>query len=73
MSEPFAVLPGEVCFDLFELGELLNLLGWLRDLLISAKQEEGRDRVSTLIRVIQRRLWGDVQDIIDGPDGPGQE
>lgn len=70
MSEPLVELPDEVCFNRSELGELLNLLDWLRELLRTADDADGAARVEEFIRLTQRRLWGDVQDIIDEEDNP---
>lgn len=70
MSALLVELPDEVCFDRTELGELLNLLDWLRELLRVADNGEGVVRVEEFIRLTQRRLWGDIQDIIDGEDEP---
>lgn len=70
MSEPLAELPDEVCFTLTELGELLNLLAWLRDDLVAAQNEAGAERTKEFMRLVQRRLWGDIQDIVDEPDDP---
>lgn len=72
MTEPLAELPDEVCFDLTEMGELLNLVEWLQDLLAVAQNPDGIDRVNTFVRTAQRRLWGDIQDVVDDSDEPDE-
>ncbi len=44
-------VPDEVCFDRTELGELLNLLDWLRELLRVADNGEGVVRIDEFIRL----------------------
>jgi hypothetical protein len=70
VTEPLADLPDNICFTLTEMGELLNLLSWLKELLTAAENPEGTMRVSNFIRLTQRRLWGDIQDFVEGPDEP---
>lgn len=73
-GKPFAELPDEVCFTLTETGELLNLLEWLRDLLVAAQNPTDAERVRRFMRATQRRLWGDIQDLVDDDSGDsGQE
>lgn len=72
MTEPMVELPDEVCFGLTEMGELLNLLSWLKELLAVAENPTGVERVSEFIRMAQRRLWGDIQDVVDDSDEPGE-
>lgn len=57
---------------LTEMGELLNLLSWLKELLAVAENPTGVERVSEFIRMAQRRLWGDIQDVVDDSDEPGE-
>lgn len=66
-----AELPDQVCFGLTEMGELLNLLAWLKELLSAAENKGGVERVSEFIRTAQRQLWGDIQDVVDDPDDDG--
>lgn len=70
MTDSMVELPDQVCFRLTEMGELLNLLSWLKELLAAAENPGGVERVSEFIRLAQRRLWGDIQDVVDDPDEP---
>lgn len=69
MSDHFADLPDEISFSLTELGELLNLLEMLRDVLLATHDEAGAERVRAFIRLVQRRLWPDLPDILDEEPG----
>jgi hypothetical protein len=70
LTGPIAELPDEVRFGLTEMGELLNLLSWLKELLGAAENTRGVERVNDFIRLAQRRLWGDIQDVVDDPEEP---
>lgn len=73
MNGPLVELPSEACFELTEMGELLNLLSWQKEVLAAAENPAGVERVSAFARLAQRRLWGDVQDFVDEPDDPEGE
>jgi hypothetical protein len=72
VTDPFVELPDELCFDRREAGELLNLVDWLRDVLRAAANDEGAVRADAFKRLVQRRLWGDIQDLVDDDPDEGE-
>ena len=70
MSEPYAQLPQQLCFDHREAGELLNLLYWFKEVLVAAETDQGVDRLSRFIRLVQVRLGWDVDGMVADSDDP---